>query len=138
MTIEATVGHLDQNTVARSAPSANSPDKIRDSARQFEALLIGQLMRTMRESSGGGLGSGDDQAGASMSEFAEQQMAQVLSANGGFGLASLIEQGLNQTAQPRKTETAPAMPTTGSPTSAASPGRAVQSGLHQAPSHPPH
>ena len=101
MTTTPTITHLDRNPLAEPGAEANSPAKVRESARQFEALLIGQIMRTMRESSGGWLGSGEDQAGSSMSDFAEQQMAQVLSLNGGFGLASLIEQGLTQTTQPR-------------------------------------
>ena len=79
----------------------DTPNQILESARQFEALLIGQLMRGMRESAGGWLGSGEDQAGASMAEFAEQQMAQLLSANGGFGLASMIQKDLSKAAQPQ-------------------------------------
>jgi Rod binding domain-containing protein len=79
----------------------NKQGQLIESARQFEALLIGQIMRTMRESAGGWLGSGEDQAGASMAEFAEQQMAQLLSASGGFGLASLIVQGLARSPQPQ-------------------------------------
>ncbi len=79
----------------------NNRGQLTESARQFEALLIGQIMRSMRESAGGWLGSGEDQAGSSMAEFAEQQMAQLLSASGGFGLASLIEQGLVRSPQPQ-------------------------------------
>lgn len=100
MTAMPTTGPLDWNSPTIPEKGASSPGKIGDAARQFEALLIGQIMRTMRESFAGGVGSGEDQSGASMSEFAEQQMAQVLSTNGGFGLASLIEQGLSRSAQP--------------------------------------
>jgi len=88
-------------TPAAAAKGRDTPNQILESARQFEALLIGQLMRGMRESAGGWLGSGEDQAGASMAEFAEQQMAQLLSANGGFGLASMIQKGLSKPAQPQ-------------------------------------
>lgn len=96
MTGTSAVGPLDWNSSATPDARGDSPGKIRESARQFEALMIGQIMRMVHESSGGWLGTGEDQAGASMAEFAEQQMAQVLSANGGFGLASLIEQGLSR------------------------------------------
>ena len=95
MTNTPGIGPVDSRLPANPNAQVDSPAKIRESAKQFEALLIGQIMRTMRESSGGWLGSGEDQANVSMSEFAEQQMAQVLSSNGGFGLASLIEQGLS-------------------------------------------
>lgn len=91
-----TVGTLAVDRPTISPVGRDNPGKILESARQFEALLIGQIMRGMRESAGGWLGSGEDQAGASIAEFAEQQMAQVLSAGGGFGLASLIAQGLVQ------------------------------------------
>ncbi|MDX2151318.1 MAG: hypothetical protein SFV54_11335 [Bryobacteraceae bacterium] len=72
------------------------PQAVKKAADQFEALLIGQLIKSMREAGGGGgwLGSGEDQAGASMVEFAEQQFAQVLAARGGLGLGSLVVQGL--------------------------------------------
>ena len=99
-----TIGQVESKLPASPGAGADSRNKIRESAKQFEALLIGQIIRTMRESSGGWLGSGEDQASASMSEFAEQQMAQVLSSNGGFGLASLIEQGLSRDGQPKSSE----------------------------------
>ncbi len=84
--------------------ASGKPDaaKIKETAKQFEALLIGQIMRSMREAGGGWLGSGEDQTGATMAEFAEQQVAQILGAQGGFGLAALIEQGLSRASQPQK------------------------------------
>ncbi|HBY61331.1 MAG TPA: hypothetical protein DEH78_16035 [Solibacterales bacterium] len=73
------------------------PQAVKKAAGQFEALLIGQLIKSMREAGGGAgwLGSGEDQAGSSMVDFAEQQFAQVLAARGGLGLGSLVMQGLN-------------------------------------------
>lgn len=70
----------------------------RGAAEQFEALLIGQLLRAARESpgSGGWFGAGEDRSGESMAEFAEQQVALLLSRSGGLGLARLIEQGLTR------------------------------------------
>jgi len=62
------------------------PDKVRDAAQQFEALLMGQILRSARESNG----SSDDAA----MEFAEQHLSTVLAHSGGFGLARLIGQGL--------------------------------------------
>lgn len=71
------------------------PAKIRDAAQQFEALLIGQILRSARENSGGWLGSGDSSCD-SLSEFADQQFATMLAQQGGVGLASLISQGLER------------------------------------------
>lgn len=96
-----TTGPLDWNSTLPSASLGDSQERVRDSAREFESLLIGQIMRTMREASGGWLNSADDQAGNSMAEFAEQQMARVLCAAGGFGLAALVEQGLTRSGQAR-------------------------------------
>jgi peptidoglycan hydrolase FlgJ len=87
---------LDSRKVGQATPT-----QIRDSARQFEALLIGQIMRSVREANGGWLGCGEDQAGSSMADYAEQQLAEVLSASGGLGLAALLEQGLRSHSQPQ-------------------------------------
>jgi Rod binding domain-containing protein len=67
------------------------PAKARDAAQQFEALLLGQILRSVREASGA---EQSDQAGSCASEFAEQQFALVLARQGGLGLAALIARGL--------------------------------------------
>jgi flagellar protein FlgJ len=69
-------------------------DKTKDAARQFEALLIGQMLKSMRDSEGGWLGTGDDEASSSAMEYAQEMFAQSLSANGGLGMANLIVKGL--------------------------------------------
>lgn len=100
-------------TLAPASPSAQSilaekPSqaeslKIKEAATQFESLLIGQMLRIMHEASqGGGLSPESDQAGQSMSEFAEQRLSDVLASQGGLGLASLIEQGLQRSNQPQR------------------------------------
>ncbi|WP_321476528.1 hypothetical protein [uncultured Paludibaculum sp.] len=84
---------LDPSTLPSGANMDQQHRK--ETASQFEALLIGQIMRSMRESSGGGwLGSGEEQSGSALGEFAEQHLSQIIAQQGGFGLASLIEQGL--------------------------------------------
>ncbi len=51
----------------------------------------------MRESGEGGwLGTGEDQAGATMMEVAEEHLAQVLASQGGLGLANLVVEGLDR------------------------------------------
>ena len=89
--------------VAAPATGGDTPEKIRDSARQFESLLIAQVLKTGRESGGGGwLGASDDESGSIAIEMAEQQVAQTLAASGGLGLARLIEQGLIRDSQNAK------------------------------------
>lgn len=79
----------------------------RAAAEQFEALLIGQLLRAARESSGSGgwLGTGEDRSSESIAEYAEQQVAGLLSSSGGLGLARLIQQGLTRNSSSRPART---------------------------------
>jgi flagellar protein FlgJ len=80
-------------TVLPAAPDGGkAPTKVRDAAQQFEALLIGQILRSVRES-GGWLGSTDASADCA-AEYAEQQFAAVIAQRGGLGLADLIARGL--------------------------------------------
>ena len=69
--------------------------KIRQSATDFEALLMRQILKSARSAgSGGWLGGGEDQAGQCMVELGEEYLAQVLAAEGGLGMARLISDGL--------------------------------------------
>ncbi len=69
------------------------PTKTADAAQQFEALLIGQMLRSAHEAS---QDDDNDQSGATMTDMADQQFAQLLSKNGGMGLAHMIVTGLNK------------------------------------------
>jgi len=71
----------------------DTPERIRDAAQQFEALLLGQILRATRESGGGWMGSQDTSSDSAV-EYAEQQFATVMARNGGLGLATLIMRGL--------------------------------------------
>jgi|GEM_PF-2656303 len=81
-----------------AAKRADTPERIRETARQFESVLLGIMLKSTREASGspGWLGAGEDQSLSNIAELAEQQVAQALSASGGLGLAGLVEAGLNQ------------------------------------------
>jgi Rod binding domain-containing protein len=73
------------------------PKNVPQAAEQFEALLLAQMLKGAHdESSGGWLGTGDDQAGSSMVELAEEHLAQVMASRGGLGLAGLIAGGLKR------------------------------------------
>ena len=89
------------SAVSLQAPT-QSPNlaKIKNTAQQFEALLIGQLLKTSREAgSSGWLGTGeDDQAGQIGLEMGEQEFARMLAAGGGLGLSKTIEAGMRQDA----------------------------------------
>ncbi|MFY8135476.1 MAG: flagellar assembly peptidoglycan hydrolase FlgJ, partial [Aquimonas sp.] len=81
-------------TLAPAAPKAG--DKLADTARQFEALFVEQMLKTMRESS---LGEGDalfpGQSGL-FREMHDREVVKSASQGAGFGLAPLIERSLRQ------------------------------------------
>ncbi len=89
------------------APSKrDTPEKIETAAKQFEALLIGQLMKSMHDPDSKGWLGDEDEASQSAMEMAEEQFAQALSNGGGLGLARMVVQGLSRSAegQPGQTE----------------------------------
>jgi Rod binding domain-containing protein len=71
--------------------AAAKPDEITQAATQFEALIIGQVLKAARESSDKGwLGTGDDPTSDMAMEMAEQGLAQGLAAQGGLGIAKMV------------------------------------------------
>ncbi len=95
--IQTAISPFDWQNVSRTT-AKDSPERIRETAQQFESVLIGMMLKSMREASGGSgwLGAGEDQSLSSISELGEQQLAQALSASGGLGLARMVEDGLNR------------------------------------------
>jgi Rod binding domain-containing protein len=76
---------------AVAKPGAAKPDQVSEAATQFEALIIGQVLKAARGSSDKGwLGTGDDQTGDMAIEMAEQGLAQGLAAQGGLGIAKMV------------------------------------------------
>jgi flagellar protein FlgJ len=74
----------------------DDPAKVKDAAKQFEALLIGQMMKSMHDADGGWLGTGDDDSSSSAMEYGQEIFAQSMAQNGGLGLADLIAKGLQK------------------------------------------
>jgi flagellar protein FlgJ len=79
--------------VAMGAKS-DTPEKVRDAAQQFEALLMGQILRSARQNGSGWLGGDEDSSAECATDYAEQQFAAVLAQQGGLGLAQMIVKGL--------------------------------------------
>jgi len=67
------------------------PKNAAEAAQQFEALLLGQMLQDVHTSE-----ESEDPTSAPMWDMAAQQFAQVLSKNGGLGLAKLIAAGLDR------------------------------------------
>jgi len=76
-----------------AAPEPPKPKSSAEAAKQFEALLIAQLLRNARGGSGG-LGGEEDSTSETMWDVAAQQFSQLLADRGGLGLAALITRGL--------------------------------------------
>ena len=94
---------------ALSEASSDQPSKIADAAKQFEALMMGQILKAARESSDGGwLGTGEDNSGQLALDMAEQQFAQAMSSKGGLGIAKLVTSGLERGAAKAATSDSPA------------------------------
>jgi Rod binding domain-containing protein len=73
------------------ASSTAPPTKVEGAAKQFEALMIAQMLRTARENT-----EDENSTSSSMLDLADQQFSQVLANNGGLGMANLIVKGINQ------------------------------------------
>lgn len=78
----------------------DTPAKIEHAAKDFEALLINQMLQSAREAGGGSLTGDDDdgenQENSTLLELGQQQFAQALSSSGGLGIAKMVIAGLNK------------------------------------------
>lgn len=85
----------------QSASQKDTPEKIAGVAKQFEALMVGQILKTARESSGGGgwldtEDSNDDQTDSMVMELGEQGLAQAIALGGGLGIAKMVTANLQR------------------------------------------
>lgn len=84
---------LSQTGSDPTAAASKKDARVHKAAQQFEALMIGEMMKTVREGGDGGwLGSGEDTGDDSAIGMAESQFSQAMASNGGLGLAHMIEQ----------------------------------------------
>lgn len=78
------------------AASPDSPAKIHDAANQFEALMIGQILKGAQSEGAGWLGNNQDPASATAVDFANEYLARSLAARGGLGLSRMIGKSLER------------------------------------------
>ena len=83
------------NALGKVRPK-DDPARIVSAAKQFEALLIGQMMKSMHDADGGWLGTGDDESASSAMEYGQEIFAQSMAQNGGLGLADVVAKGLQK------------------------------------------
>lgn len=73
----------------------STPRNAAAAAQQFEALLIHQMLSSVRQEAADDDSDGD-QTGSPMLDVADQQFSQLLAANGGLGLAHVVANGLKK------------------------------------------
>jgi Rod binding domain-containing protein len=83
------------NTGARKP---DSPEKLRQSAQDFESLLIAQLLKSARGDENV-WGTGDDKTAESIIDMAEEKVAEALAVSGGLGLAQMITTSMQAPSQ---------------------------------------
>jgi Rod binding domain-containing protein len=82
-----------------ASPVSPRPRNAAEAAREFEALLIGQMLKAARrDDQAGWFGSGEDAGSGIAAELAEGQFAQALARSGGLGLSRRIAASLSREA----------------------------------------
>lgn len=92
------INALDPNTLSglKRLSKDNSPEAIKEASRQFEALFVQQVMKSMRDATPKG-GMFDSEEARMYQSLLDQQMSMQLSTRGrGFGLAKVIERQMTQ------------------------------------------
>jgi len=110
------------------APPASDPRPrdVQQASRQFEALLIGQMLKSARgDDADGWLGSGDEPGSDTATELAEQQFAQALAQHGGLGLSTRIAASLSSASPSLKSPSVKSAPLNSAPLKSPSAGAAL-------------
>jgi Rod binding domain-containing protein len=82
-----------------SLPKQNQA-KLTQCAKEFEGMLLEQMLRSARESGGSSLTGEDDEddANSTVLDMGEQQFAQALAASGALGIGKMVIAGLTKNA----------------------------------------
>jgi|SRR5579862_5420202 len=83
---------VDISLAASAGPGSGGSDSKRavSAAKDFEALLIGQMLRSVREGGSGWLGTGESEGSDAALSLGEEQLAKAMAAGGGLGLSKVI------------------------------------------------
>ena len=77
-----------------AARPANQTKQIAEAAKQFEALLIGQMLKSAHGPEGESMMGSQDEPGSALLDMSAEQFAQTLADKGGLGMAKMIVAGL--------------------------------------------
>lgn len=109
MSVDLNVPLLNTGTADLVSGKTPNTDRLHKAAQEFEALLVGEMLKSARESgSEGWLGSGETTGDDSAMDMAESQLANALASSGGLGLAKTIEQAMSKTSAQKTADTPPA------------------------------
>lgn len=78
--------------------SKSTPERVAAAAKEFEAVLIEQMLKEARSSSG--LSEEQDQASATLREIADQQFARLIASQGGLGVTKVLLESLKKSSAP--------------------------------------
>ena len=95
---------MELGTLLKAGPRTDIGEvgKVKDTksaAREFEAMLIGQLMQSAFSAEQIGIGGETDSGGQTMLDFGREHLSRVIAEGGGLGLGKLIESGLGKDGQ---------------------------------------
>jgi Rod binding domain-containing protein len=85
---------LTMSGAAAGVELETAPSKLEDAARQFESLLMAELLRVSRGEGSGWLGTGDDASMSSAMDLAQEYFAQAMTAQGGIGIVQYVKEHL--------------------------------------------
>lgn len=86
---------LNVQSPGSGAADARRAGNLKDAAGKFEALLIGQMLKSARNTDSGGWSGEVDQSTSSIMDMAEQHLAELLGSQGGLGLARMVVKQLS-------------------------------------------
>jgi Rod binding domain-containing protein len=92
---------------ARRGVSRAEAEKVRQAARDFEALMLGQMLRSMRQASLPGSSPLTGQGQRLYQEVMDDEVARTLAKSGGLGLADMIARDLLRRAPETKIPSSP-------------------------------
>lgn len=90
--------------VNAASQAGELPRNLQQAAESFEALFLGNLLKSARDARDGAALGESDQASGSMMDMAEEFLAQEIAKGGGCGMASMVMKQMEQ----RATVSAPA------------------------------
>jgi Rod binding domain-containing protein len=81
----------------------HKPESIKEAAEAFEALLVGQLLKSAREARGSDGWDEADSSSNPLMELSDEQMANQISKGGGCGLARALMDQIDRPSSPGTT-----------------------------------